>query len=143
MKGGQEMSFTITKKCTRVLVADDDPIITRLISSILKQIGCTPVVVTDGREAYRLLQTDSNFKAAIFDKVMPYLDGLEIIRYMHTEKRLMRIPVMMITSKRDTAVMTNSFAAGATFFLPKPFTSNQLQTTLGMLFNSRIAAKCG
>ena len=134
------MSFTITTKCTRVLVADDDPIIRRLLTSILKQAGCTPVVVTDGREAYRLLQTDSNFKAAIFDMVMPYLDGTDIIRYMHSEKRLMRIPVMMITSERDSAVMTNSFAAGATFFLPKPFTSHQLNTTLGMLFNSRTAS---
>ena len=141
MKGDKAVSFTITEKCTRVLVADDDPIIRRIITSILKQVGCTPVVVTDGREAYRILQTDSNFKAAIFDMVMPYLDGLEIIRYMHTEKRLMRIPVMMITSEQDTTVMTNSFAAGATFFLPKPFTPDQLQTTLGMLFNSRIAAK--
>lgn len=133
------MSFTITTKCSRVLVADDDPIIRRLITSILKRAGWTPVVVTDGREAYRLLQTDSNFKAAIFDMVMPYLDGTDIIRYMHSEKRLMSIPVMMITSERDSAVMTNSFAAGATFFLPKPFTSLQLETTLGMLFNSRTA----
>ena len=133
------MSFTITKKCTRVLVADDDPIIRRIIISILKQIGCTPVVVTDGREAIRILQTDSNFKAAIFDMVMPYLDGLEIIRYMHTEMRLMRIPAMMIPSEQDTTLMTNSFAAGATFFLAKPFTASQLQTTLGMLFNSRTA----
>lgn len=133
------MSFTITTKCSRVLVADDDPIIRRLITSILKRAGCTPVVVTDGREAYRLLQTDSNFKAAIFDMVMPYLDGTDVIRYMHSEKRLMRIPVMMITSERDSNVMTNSFAAGATFFLPKPFTSLQLETTLGMLFNSRTA----
>jgi len=124
-----------------VLVADDDPIIRRLITSILTQAGCTPVVVTDGREAYRLLQTDSNFKAAIFDMVMPCLNGLDVIRYMHTEKRLMRIPTMMITSERDISVMTNSFAAGATFFLPKPFTPNQFQTTLAMLFNSRVAAK--
>src|SRR5688572_28597986 len=139
MKRGHEVSFTITKKCTRVLVADDDPIIRRIIISILKQIGCTPVVVTDGREAIRILQTDSNFKAAIFDMVMPYLDGLEIIRYMHTEMRLMRIPAMMIPSEQDTTLMTNSFAAGATFFLAKPFTASQLQTTLGMLFNSRTA----
>ena len=34
------MSFTITKKCTRVLVADDDPVIGRLVTSILKQAGC-------------------------------------------------------------------------------------------------------
>jgi CheY-like chemotaxis protein len=137
------MSFTITQKCTRVLVADDDPIIGRLITSILKRAGCTPVLVTDGREAFRILQTDSNFKAAIFDMVMPCLNGLDVIRYMHTEKRLMRIPTMMITSERDTTLMTNSFAAGATFFLPKPFTTHQFQSTLDMLFNSRIAATSG
>ena len=135
------MSFTITRKCSRVLVADDDPIIRRLLISLLKQAGCTPVVVNDGREAYRILQTDSNFKAAIFDMMMPCLDGIDVIRYMHTEKRLMRIPVMMITSERDAAVMTDSFAAGATLFLPKPFTPAQLQTTLGMLFNTRSAVR--
>lgn len=71
---------------------------------------------------------------------MPYLEGVDIIRYMRTEKRLMQIPVMMITSERDLKVMANSFAAGATFFLPKPFTTEQLQTTLGMLFSMGIAA---
>lgn len=135
------MSIISKEKLSRVLVADDDPIITRLIISILKQAGCVPVVVTDGREAYRLLQTDADFKAAIFDMVMPYLNGDDIIRYMHTEKRLMRIPVMMITSEQDTSVMRNSFAAGAAFFLPKPFTPEQFQTTLGMLFNARISAR--
>ena len=95
----------------------------------------------DGREAYRTLQADSDFKAAIFDMMMPYLEGIDVIRYMRTEKRLMRIPVMMITSEPDLKVMTNSFAAGATFYLPKPFTAEQLETTLGMLFSSGIAAR--
>ena len=135
------MLTTTNQASSRVLVADDDPVIRHLVASLLKKNGHTPVVANDGREAYRILQSDANFKAAIFDMMMPYLEGLDIIRYMRTERRLMRIPVMMITSERDLKVMTNSFAAGATFFLPKPFTTEQLQTTLGMLLSMSAAAR--
>jgi CheY-like chemotaxis protein len=119
----------------RVLVADDDPVIRLLVTSILKKAGYTPVVVEDGREAYRLLRSDADFKAAVFDMMMPYLEGLEVIRHMKTERRLMRIPVMLITAERDLKLMAESFAAGAAVFLPKPFTTGQLQLMLRMLLD--------
>jgi len=124
----------------RVLIADDDPVIRCLVASSVKKAGYIPVEVSDGREAYRTLQTDSDFKAAIFDMMMPYLEGIDVIRYLRTERRLMRIPAMMITSEQDFTLMANSFAAGATFYLPKPFTPEQLQTTLGMLFSTKLPA---
>lgn len=117
----------------RVLVADDDPVIRLLVTSILKKQGYTPVVVEDGREAYSLLRSDADFKAAIFDMMMPHLEGIEVLRHMKTERRLMRIPVMLITSERDLRLMSESFAAGAAVFLPKPFTTGQLQLMLWML----------
>ena len=119
----------------RILVADDDPVIRHLVTAVVKKEGYTPVVVNDGREAIRLLQADANFKAAIFDMMMPHIEGIEIIRHMRTEKRLMRIPAMMITSEQDLKLMTNSFEAGATVFLPKPFKTAQLQTMLRMLLS--------
>jgi len=64
---------------------------------------------------------------------MPYLEGLDLIRYMRTEKRLMRIPVVLITAEESIKLMADSFAAGATAFLPKPFTTDQLQNLLRML----------
>ena len=117
----------------RILVADDDPVVRLLVTSILKSGGYTPVVVEDGREAYRVLRSDSDFKAAIFDMMMPHLPGMDVIRHMRTERRLMRIPVMLITSERDPKLMAESFAAGATIFLPKPFTTGQLRLMLQML----------
>jgi two-component system, sensor histidine kinase ChiS len=119
----------------RILVADDDPVIRHLVTTIVKKEGYTPVVVNDGREAIRLLRSDADFKAAIFDMVMPHIEGIEIIRHMRTEKRLMRIPAMMITSEHDLKLMTHSFEAGATVFLPKPFKTAQLQTMLRMLLS--------
>lgn len=114
----------------RILVADDDPVIRRMVTSIVRSEGHTPVVVCDGLEAFRALQRDADFKAAILDMMMPHLEGLDVIRQMRTEKRLMRIPVIMITSETDLQLLKKSFDAGATVFLPKPFSPAQLQTML-------------
>jgi CheY-like chemotaxis protein len=126
------MLSTIAEPSRRVLVADDDPVIRLLVTSIVKREGYEVVVVNDGREAYRILQRDADFRAAIFDMMMPHLEGIEVIRHMRTEKRLMRIPVM-ITSECDFKSMKNSFEAGATIYLPKPFTTIQMQMMLRML----------
>ena len=121
----------------RVLVADDDPVMRHLVTTMVKQQDCEVVVANDGREAYRILQSDSQFRAAILDMTMPFLEGLDLIRYMRSERRLMRIPIMMITAEQDIKLMANSFSAGATAFLPKPFTPDQLQSAIRMLIGNR------
>jgi CheY-like chemotaxis protein len=117
----------------RILVADDDPAILRLVATILEKENYSVVGARDGREAYKILQTDPNFTAAILDVVMPHISGPELVRYMKTEKRLMSIPVMMMTAEQDAKLSSDSFAAGAVVFLPKPFTTAQLQIMLQML----------
>ena len=135
------MFFKDDNTSRRILVADDDPVIRRLLTSIVGKEGYIPVGVEDGREAYRILQSDADFSGAIFDMMMPNLDGLEVIRYMRTEKRLMRIPVLLITSEQDLKFTAASFAAGATLFLPKPFTAAQFLTTLKILVGyQKVAA---
>jgi CheY-like chemotaxis protein len=117
----------------RVLVADDDPAILRLVATLLEKEGFEVIKANDGREAYQALQADSDFTAAVFDVVMPHITGPELVRHMRTEKRFMRIPVMMMTAEQDPKLSSDSFAAGAVVFLPKPFTTTQLQTMLRML----------
>lgn len=117
----------------RVLVADDDPAILRLVTAILEKEGFAVVPARDGREAYKALQDDANFTAAVFDVVMPHIAGPELVRFMRTEKRFNGIPVMMMTAEQDPKLSSDSFAAGAVVFLPKPFTTAQLQTMLRML----------
>ena len=126
------------KETRRILIADDDPIIRRMVTRFVELEGYQPVVVNDGGAAYRLLKNESNFRGAIFDMMMPELEGIEVMRFMRSEKRLMRIPVMMITSETDLNLMANSFAAGVTIFLPKPFTTGQFQTTFRLLLNHQM-----
>ena len=121
----------------RVLVADDDPVTTHLLAAIIKQQDYEVVVARDGREAYRILRTDSQFSAALLDMSMPFLQGLDLIRYMRSEKRLMRIPIMMISAEQDIRLMASSFAAGASAFLAKPFTPDRVQSALRMLLGTQ------
>jgi two-component system, chemotaxis family, chemotaxis protein CheY len=125
----------------RVLIADDDPVMRHLISTIIKQQEHEVVVAEDGRAAYRILKSDSDFQAAILDMTMPFLEGLDLIRYMRSEKRLMRIPIMMITAEQDLKLMASSFSAGATAFLAKPFAPEQLQSAIRMLLGKRELRK--
>jgi CheY-like chemotaxis protein len=116
----------------QILVADDDPAILRLVKTIVEREGYTVIAARDGKEAYKLLQSGEQFAAAIFDVVMPYIQGTELVRYMQSEKRLMKIPVIMMTAEQNSKLSSESFSAGAVAFLPKPFTGSQLQTMLRM-----------
>jgi CheY-like chemotaxis protein len=126
------MSEILDNGQPKVLVADDDPAILRLVKAIVEKEGYTVITARDGKEAYKILQSGESFTAAIFDVVMPYIQGTELVRYMQSEKRLMKVPVIMMTAEQNSRLSSDSFAAGAVAFLPKPFTNAQLQTMLRM-----------
>lgn len=84
----------------QVFVADDDPSILRLLNAIVEKESFTAVTVRDGKEAYKLLQSET-ISAAILDVVMPYIQGTELARYMQWEKKLMSIPVIMMTAEQN------------------------------------------
>lgn len=117
----------------RVLIADDDLLTLRMVTAIVETQGYQAVAVEDGRQAQKMLQENPGFTAAIFDMMMPYLKGLDLILFMKADERLRRIPVGMITAEQDPKVWDESIAAGACVFLPKPFTPPQVQMMLRML----------
>jgi two-component system OmpR family response regulator len=123
----------------RVLVVDDDPSTGRLLRSIGEREGYRIVMVDDGRKAYRLLRSDADFAAAVFNLTMPELKGVDLIRYMKTEKRLMRIPVIIVAGVHGLKLIADSFAAGALAFLPKPFTTEKLARTVRLAIGSQPA----
>src|ERR1700730_6062579 len=97
----------------RVLVVDDDSSTAALLRPVCKTEGYEVVSIDDGRKAYRMLKSDADFVAAVFNLTMPHLPGAELVRHMKTEKRLMRIPVIMVAGNHGLKVIAESFAAGA------------------------------
>ncbi|HEX3185271.1 MAG TPA: response regulator [Pyrinomonadaceae bacterium] len=139
MENNDDVTSGSSEKTRRMLVADDDPAILRLIATILEKENFTVVTARDGREAYKTLQADADFTAAILDVVMPHITGPELVRFMKEDDRLKKIPVMMMTAEQDPKLSSDSFSAGAVVFLPKPFTTAQLQIMLQMLIGKQPA----
>ena len=125
----------------RILVAEGDVVIMRMVTAILEKEGYAVVPARDGREAYRILHTDDDFAAAIFDMNMSHLKALDLIGHMQTERRLRRIPVMVITAERDLVLCSELFAAGAALFLRKPFTPAQVHTMLRLLVSKTAVSR--
>lgn len=121
----------------RVLIADDDPIIRAMLRSVVTNEGYEAVLAINGREAFRMLKTDANFNGALFDLRMPGLTGLDLIGYMKSEKRLQRIPVMIVSAETEMKIVSEIFRAGAVAHLPKPFTRAQVLRAIRMLLNTR------
>lgn len=119
--GNDEFSPEIKAKKGRVLIVEDDPIISKIVKSIVEKADYEAVISSDGAEALRLLTKDTNFVAGIFDIDLPKIKGTDILRHMRTEKRLMRIPVMMMTADESVRVQLDTHEAGAALFIPKPF----------------------
>jgi CheY-like chemotaxis protein len=125
----------------RVLIADDNPTLIHVLTGVIEGEGFEVVAARDGREAFRVLQTDSDFVAAILDVEMPHINGPDLARHMQTEKRLKRIPVLMMTATHDPQTHFDSLSAGASIFLPKPFTPDQLRMMLKVLESNRRAVR--
>ncbi len=125
----------------RVLVVDDDPLTAQLLTSVGKKEGYQVVSVDDGRDAYRILKSNADFTAAVFNMTMPNLNGVDLVRYMKTEKRLMRIPVVIVAGADGLKLIADSFAAGAIAFLPKPFATEKLARTVRLAIGSKAPQK--
>lgn len=116
----------------RILVADDDPEIIRFVKGVLEAEGFAVETAPDGKEAYKKLKGEEPFVLAILDIQMPHIEGRDLVRHMQTERRLMRVPVIIMTTELNARLSSDSFSAGAIAFLPKPFTESQLKTMLHM-----------
>ena len=121
----------------RVLIVEDDPIMMQLVKDIVVEEGYSVVCAQDGGEGYRILAKDNNFVGGIFDVKMPAIEGTDLLRHMQTEKRLSKIPVMIMTGDQSVAIHTESFYAGASVFLPKPFT----RLTMQGMFRALVAPR--
>jgi two-component system chemotaxis response regulator CheY len=117
------------------LIADDDPVMRKILTSVVNHEQYEAVLARDGREAFPVLKSDANFKGALFDLKMPGLTGLDLVGHMKTEKRLQRIPVMIITAETEMKVMSEIFRAGAVAYLPKPFSRDQVTRAIRMLMH--------
>ena len=118
----------------QILIVEDEAITSRIVAGIAEKAGYKPVVIDDGQEAYRILSSEANFAAAVFDVELPKIKGTDLLKYMRSEKRLRFIPVIMMTASSDyVKLQVESYQSGATFFISKPFERSTFELIFGTL----------
>jgi DNA-binding response OmpR family regulator len=109
----------------RILVADDDAWILRMVTTVLKKRGYEVDTAPDGEQAYeRALSNPPDL--LITDVMMPNVDGWTLVKRMREHPVLRDVPVIFLTALSSDDDRIHGFRLGADDYLPKPFRFEEL-----------------
>jgi len=103
----------------KALVADDVPMIRKLVEFHLKQIGFEVANAADGAEAL-MFASNTKYDLILLDIMMPEIDGLEVLRRIRQESVNKDTPVIIMTAYGDASNVKRAKEYGANDFIVKP-----------------------
>lgn len=119
----------------RLLVADDEPHIRRILTTLLEMSDYTVDAVSDGTAALELLGGSVHYDLILLDIMMPGATGLEVLEQLRTLPARSETPVMILTAKGQDADRDRAFALGAADFVTKPFSPKKLLARISELLS--------
>lgn len=124
----------------RVLVVDDEQLNLFIIEEFLEQEDIELEMHSNPLEAWdSLIAPDSNFSLVVLDRMMPELDGMELLRRMKREARFADIPVIMQTAASSPDQVREGLEAGAYYYLTKPYEPEALISIVRAAMEDRRA----
>ncbi|MEU9348924.1 response regulator transcription factor [Streptomyces sp. NPDC048278] len=114
----------------RVLIVDDEPELTELLSVAVSAAGWQPLVARDGYGALRAARARGPH-AVVLDGMLPDLDGIQVLRRLRYENA--RLPVLMLTARDAVEHRLDGLATGADDYVTKPFSLEEVMLRLRAL----------
>jgi diguanylate cyclase (GGDEF)-like protein len=114
----------------KLLIAEDDPVSAHVLKSMASKWGYEVMVVRDGLEALRVLESPECPPLAILDWMMPEIDGVELCRRIRTRKKEPYVYVLLLTAKARKEDLIEGIEAGADDYVVKPFNKQELKVRL-------------
>jgi len=127
------------RSAKRVLVADDDPDILKIVAANLRAEGFEVEAVTNGWQA-QAAALRSTPDLVVLDVMMPGRSGLEVMAALRSRAETRDIPVVLLTARTSDADVWEGWKAGAAYYLTKPFETDQLLHFVNYLFSTRSEA---
>ncbi len=121
----------------RLLVAEDEPHIRRILSTLFEASGLELDVVCDGISALDALRGDTWYDLLILDIIMPNASGLDVLRELRNIEHRESLPVVVLTAKGQDTDREQALALGASAFLTKPFSPKKLLDQVDSLLERR------
>ncbi|HEY3133496.1 MAG TPA: response regulator [Gemmatimonadaceae bacterium] len=109
----------------RVLVVDDEPMVSRGLTSLLSRRGLAVTALNDPLRFWNVLE-ETKPNLILLDLEMPRISGTELCRVVRNDRRWSELPVIFLTGHTDQASIQRVFAAGADDYVGKPFVPAEL-----------------
>ncbi len=124
----------------KILVADDESRMRKLVSDFLSKEGYTIIEAADGTEAVDLFFNTKDIDLVITDVMMPGLDGWQVLKEIRAYSK---VPVIMLTAKGDERDELQGFDLGADEYISKPFSPKILVARVDALLRRSNAVSEG
>lgn len=117
----------------KVLVVDDSMTVRQQVSAVLTQAGFEVVEAQDGVEGADVIAAQKDIAMVICDVNMPRMNGLDMVEKVKADASNANLPVVMLTTEGNPALIQQAKAAGAKGWILKPFKADQLLATVNKL----------
>ncbi len=114
----------------KILVADDEQLIRKLIGDCLRKDGHTVLEAEDGEKALDLFRQNSDVALAMLDIMMPGIDGWQVCREI---RKTSGIPIVLVSARSQDFDQIMGFESGADDYVTKPFSLAVLQQRINTL----------
>lgn len=111
----------------KILVAEDDPISSKMIQKCLDGMNLVSIASSNGRRAWDVLIDNPDISLVITDIAMPDMDGKELIKAMKDNEKLRNIPIIIVSGVVGPNQISSIISLGASRFLPKPIDISMLK----------------
>jgi len=125
----------------KVLIVDDEEVIRKLLRIHLVKWGYEVKEAVDGTQAIEQIGKD-DFDLLICDILMPNMDGWQVLKEVKSNPKTKDMPVIVLTAKNQDNDMFRGYDLGASYYMTKPFTKDQLLYGLRLMFEENPTPLC-
>lgn len=120
----------------RILVAEDDPMIFKLVDFRLKHMGHEIFWANDGGKAVEMARSTVP-DLILLDVMMPVMDGFQVLKRLMADPVVQDIPVIMLTARGQESDIVKGIQGGASDYVVKPFSFPELIARMNVALNRR------
>jgi CheY-like chemotaxis protein len=120
----------------KLLVAEDDPAIRRIVEITLQKEGIEVISAENGQEGLQMA-IDRKPDAILTDIQMPVMTGIELAEKLKNNPATRSIPVGFLTGQREVGYYKQALALGSTIYITKPFRPDQLMMFINVLLRGK------
>ena len=117
----------------KIIVVDDSSTIRQQVSATLSEAGFEVVQATDGIDGIRTIEANQDASMVICDVNMPNMNGVQMLATVKANARYALLPIVLLTTEGDPALVKEARSAGAKGWLAKPFKPEMLLATVRKL----------